>query len=47
MNEKLGLDSAFLDEKNPFDLFKIWMKEAEKKDSNNDEPKEDKEPPEN
>ena len=30
MNEKLGLDSAFLDEKNPFDLFKIWMEEAEK-----------------
>ena len=34
MNEKLGLDSAFLDEKNPFDLFKIWMKEAEKKEPN-------------
>ena len=34
MNEKLGLDSAFLDEKNPFDLFKIWMKEAEKNEPN-------------
>ena len=34
MNEKLGLDSAFLDEKNPFDLFKISMKEAEKKEPN-------------
>ena len=34
MNEKLGLDTAFLDEKNPFDLFKIWMKEAEKNEPN-------------
>ena len=34
MNEKLGLDIAFLDEKNPFDLFKIWMKEAEKNEPN-------------
>ena len=34
MNEKLGLDSAFLDEKNPFDLFKIWMEEAEKNEPN-------------
>ena len=32
MNEKLGLDPAFLNEENPFNLFKAWMKEAEKKE---------------
>ena len=34
MNEKLGLDTALKEEKNPFDLFKIWMKEAEKNEPN-------------
>jgi pyridoxamine 5'-phosphate oxidase len=34
MNEKLGLDPAFLNEENPFNLFKAWMKEAEKKEPN-------------
>ena len=40
MNQKtqkknsLGLNSCFLDLENPFELFKIWMKEAEKKETN-------------
>ncbi len=40
MNQKtqkknsLGLNSCFLDLDNPFELFKIWMKEAEKKEEN-------------
>ena len=34
MNEKLGLDAAFLNEENPYNLFKIWMKEAEKSEIN-------------
>jgi len=40
MNQKtqkknsLGLNSCFLDLDNPFELFKIWMKEAEKKEVN-------------
>lgn len=34
MNEKLGLDPAFLNEENPYNLFKIWMKEAEKSEIN-------------
>ena len=34
MNEKLGLDLAFLNEENPFDLFKAWMSEAEKTEPN-------------
>jgi pyridoxamine 5'-phosphate oxidase len=34
MNQKLGLDKAFLDEENPFELFKVWMKEAEKSEIN-------------
>ena len=34
MNEKLGLDPAFLNEENPFDLFKAWMEEAKKSEPN-------------
>ena len=34
MNDKLGLDPAFLDKKNPFELFKLWMQEAEKSEPN-------------
>ena len=40
MNQKtqkknsMGLNSCFLDLENPFELFKIWMKEAEKKEIN-------------
>ena len=40
MNQKtqkknsLGLNSCFLDLDNPFKLFKIWMKEAKKKEPN-------------
>ena len=34
MNEKLGLDPAFLNEENPFDLFKAWMEEAKKTEPN-------------
>jgi pyridoxamine 5'-phosphate oxidase len=34
MNEKLGLDPAFLNEENPYNLFKIWMKDAEKSEIN-------------
>jgi pyridoxamine 5'-phosphate oxidase len=34
MNQKLGLDPAFLNESNPFELFKIWMSEAEKSEPN-------------
>jgi len=36
MNQKnsLGLNACFLDLDNPFELFKIWMKEAEKKEIN-------------
>jgi pyridoxamine 5'-phosphate oxidase len=34
MNDKLGLDKAFLDEANPYDLFNIWMAEAEKSEIN-------------
>ena len=34
MNEKLGLDPAFLNEENPFDLFKAWMEEAKKSELN-------------
>ena len=34
MNDKLGLDPAFLDKKNPFELFKLWMQEAEKFEPN-------------
>ena len=34
MNNKLGLDPAFLDKKNPFELFKLWMEEAEKSEPN-------------
>ena len=34
MNEKLGLDPAFLNEENPFDLFKVWMEEAKKSEPN-------------
>ena len=40
MNQKtqkknsLGLNSCFLDLNNPFELFKIWIKEAEKKEPN-------------
>ena len=34
MNEKLGLDPAFLNEENPFDLFKVWMEEAKKTEPN-------------
>ena len=34
MNEKLGLDPAFLNEENPFDLFKTWMEEAKKSEPN-------------
>ena len=34
MNEKLGLDPAFLNEENPYSLFKIWMKDAEKSEIN-------------
>ena len=34
MNQKLGLDPAFLNESNPFELFKVWMSEAEKSEPN-------------
>ena len=34
MNDKLGLDPAFLDKENPFKLFKLWMEEAEKSEPN-------------
>jgi len=34
MNQKLGLDPAFLNESNPFELFKAWMSEAEKSEPN-------------
>ena len=34
MNNKLGLDPAFLDKENPFKLFKLWMEEAEKSEPN-------------
>ena len=34
MNEKLGLDPAFLNKENPFDLFKAWMEEAKKSEPN-------------
>ena len=36
MNEKnsIGLNSCFMDLKDPLELFKIWMKEAEKKEIN-------------
>lgn len=34
MNNKLGLDPAFLDKKNPFELFKLWMEEAKKSEPN-------------
>ena len=34
MNDKLGLDKAFLDKENPYDLFNIWMAEAEKSEIN-------------
>jgi pyridoxamine 5'-phosphate oxidase len=34
MNEKLGLDPAFLNEENPYNLFKVWMKDAEKSEIN-------------
>ena len=34
MNEKLGLDPAFLNEENPFDLFNAWMEEAKKSEPN-------------
>ena len=36
MNKKnnLGLDICFMDEDNPFVLFKHWMSEAEKKEIN-------------
>ena len=34
MNENLGLDPAFLNEENPFDLFKAWMEEAKKSEPN-------------
>jgi len=34
MNDKLGLDPAFLDKKNPFELFKLWMEEAKKSEPN-------------
>jgi len=37
MNQKnlLGIDSCFMDLENPFELFKSWMGEAEKKEINN------------
>jgi pyridoxamine 5'-phosphate oxidase len=34
MNENLGLDPAFLNEENPFNLFKVWMDEAKKSEPN-------------
>lgn len=34
MNENLGLDPAFLNEENPFNLFKVWMEEAKKSEPN-------------
>lgn len=34
MNNKLELDPAFLDKENPFELFKLWMEEAEKSEAN-------------
>ncbi len=36
MNQKnsLGLNSCFMDLDNPFELFKLWMQEAEKKEIN-------------
>jgi len=34
MNNKLGLDPAFLDKENPFKLFKLWMEEAKKSEPN-------------
>jgi len=34
MNENLGLDPAFLNEENPFNLFKAWMEEAKKSEPN-------------
>jgi len=34
MNNKLGLDPAFLNEENPFNLFKAWMEEAKKSEPN-------------
>ena len=34
MNENLGLDQAFLNEENPFNLFKAWMEEAKKSEPN-------------
>ena len=36
MNQKnsLGLDSCFMDLDDPFELFKIWLEEASKKEIN-------------
>ena len=31
---KLGLNDCFMDKKNPFELFKVWMSKAEKTEIN-------------